>query len=212
MKTVHKRCVFVAIFLVSSQLSSCQRPDSSMATQRDPATASSVGPTSGRHDNGASSSSEAAAIAALQSRIEEIEKIDAQYSRPIPPGTTAEKNRVTAVEADGRLLLDNGNAVVLAGVSCSQEGIGYVARAVMSQNVQVAVRMVAPPSPKGTPAEIWLIDSSSVETGNSPSQSLIAETALTSGWCTPNNSANESTNARFRALSKLAPSKSGIGR
>lgn len=141
---------------------------------------------------------ELAAVRALES---EIEKIDATYPRPVLPGPDASLYRVTAVGPDGRIQLESGGTVRMEGIDCSQEGIGHISRLLLSEGSRVIYRRTTPSANSVASSDVWLVD---VSGAGPPSYSLIAETALVSGWCVPEKASGGAMRERHRALAALA--------
>ena len=126
-------------------------------------------------------------------------QIDARYPRPPLPPLDAPLYRVTAVESSGRIVLEDGRALGMEGIDCSEEGFGYLSRLLLDEDFRVVLPATGGPPGQGSP-EIWVADISTRQPGRSASYSLIVETALTSGWCRPNGAASE----RYRALAAMA--------
>jgi hypothetical protein len=140
-------------------------------------------------------------LASVQSLQAKIEQIDAAHPRSALPDPGAPLYKVSAVEADGRIAIEGGRAVRLGGIDCSTEGIGQISRLLMFEGSRITYRPTSPDTPGAAPVEIWLTD---VSGGGPPSYSLVAETALISGWCIPAETLNRSRNARYQALAALA--------
>lgn len=130
-----------------------------------------------------------------------IARIDDTHPRPKPPDPQASLARVASVSREGQITLENGTRLKIDGVSCSPEGVGHISRMLTFDKVFVTFRPTRAAGGDGIPAEVWVVDKSSAVFP--PAYSLIAETALTSGWCVPDGSAAPATNARFEAISAL---------
>jgi hypothetical protein len=138
---------------------------------------------------------------AAQDLHEEIARIDDAYPRPTVPSRDSPLHRVSRIEPDARITLENGMRVKMDGVSCSREGTEYLSRMLTRDGVHITFRETRSSDAELIPAEVWLVESSSEELP--PAYSLIAETALTSGWCQPDGTALPDTNERFTRLAAL---------
>ena len=129
--------------------------------------------------------------------------IDAEYPPPhFDP--KAELHRVAEVRPDGVILLQGGVALRPDGIHCSAAGIANMSKMLLDDTARVAFK-VSPDGDSPMPAEIWLADVSAQQW---PRYSMIAETALTSGWCEPQKTATTKLYPRYVALAALAPGES----
>lgn len=108
--------------------------------------------------------------------------------------------RVSSVNADDTLALQNGPVIKMDGVRCSPEGIKTIAQMFASDS-DLRVGWVRSTTDDSTPirAEIWLIEGEP----SSRSYSRLQETAITSGWCEPDDSGPSKRHDRYVALMKV---------
>jgi hypothetical protein len=119
-----------------------------------------------------------------------------RFQAPDPP-----LYRVTAVESDGHIALESGGTVQMEWIRCSTEGIRHISQLLLSDGSRVTYRRTSPSTIGDTSSEVGLVD---VSGGGPPSYSLIAETALPSGWCVPTEASAGATHERYRALAAIA--------
>jgi hypothetical protein len=141
-----------------------------------------------------------------------LKEIDSEY-----PGPQIPKNvklfRVTSVDNNGIITLENGQRIRLEGIKCSPETPDYLRRLLMGDMDSIVYILSSTNSDNPAGAYIWHADLSLMNdpemkkfiTG--PSSSPLNEGALTSGWCIPERSSNNACNDRYEALSKLAPKR-----
>ena len=136
-----------------------------------------------------------------------LQTIDEHYPRPAEPDLNSKLYRVVKVGTELTLQLDTGPSVRIDGLQCSSQGIDYISRVLTDGDSRIAYR----PFDSGSraapiPSEVWLVDVAASPNGPITNDSLIAETALTSGWCVPLSSPTSPHYERYRALAALAPS------
>lgn len=129
--------------------------------------------------------------------------IDAEYPPP-QFDSKAELHRVVEVRPDGVILLQGGVALKPDGIQCSAAGIANMSKLLLDDTARVAFNG-AVDSTSSMPVEIWLVD---VSDQRSPRYSMIADTALTSGWCEPQKTTTTKLYPRYVALAALAPGPS----
>ncbi len=208
------RCWISCLLLATIALASCSEATSERSPAELSGSATAEGDASGRVVVRQPSPEEFSSVRNLRA---EIDYIDAEYSRSPVPTLNAPLYRVRSVKTDGQIALQDGNVVRMDGVDCSEEGIGYISRLLLADDVRVAFRPIRPDSTGATPAEVWMVDVSYLRSGaHSPSYSLLAETALVSGWCVPDKTSSGVRHERYRALAALArtkaPEKTDTGR
>ncbi len=155
------------------------------------ATAESCGGTVSTRE---ATSEESTSVRALMALGEDI-------NRRFPPSPTpfnAPSWKVVRATDTGVLELSDGRHVVMDGVSCTAEGIGYLRRLVIDDDTTLAVS----PHSSGSPVEAELWSVTTFEDDETKSYSAVAETALTSGWCVPKASATNPHNGRYEALAR----------
>jgi hypothetical protein len=131
--------------------------------------------------------------------------IDAKFPSPEIAIDGATLYRVAKVEGDGRLVLDKGLILKLDGIGCSTDGIGYISRLLTNPTARIAFSASSKDLTQPIPADVWLVDISSLQSGQTtPSYSMLAETALTSGWCVPERSTTSTTSTKYGRYVALA--------
>ncbi len=141
-----------------------------------------------------------------------LKEIDSKYPGPQIP-KNAKLLRVTSVDKNGIITLENGQRIRLEGLKCSPETPDYLRRLLTGDMDRVVYILSSTNNDNPAGAYIWHADLSlmnapemkKIITG--PSYSPLNEAALTSGWCTPERSSSNAYNDRYEALSKLAPKR-----
>ena len=151
--------------------------------------------------------------ASLNAASSAIVSVDRQYPRPAGPSREIKLYRVIAVAKDLTLTLDDAHRIRIDGIECSSEGVSYIDRMLMDSDSRVAFLPFTSQPAEPVPSEVWLVDVAESQ-GHTPlaNYSLIAETALTSGWCTPLNTQTSPHYERYRALAELARSNKRLER
>jgi hypothetical protein len=139
-----------------------------------------------------------------------LKEIDRKY-----PGPQIPKNsklfRVTSVDNNGNITLENGQRIRLEGMKCSSETPDYLRRLLLGDMDRVVYVLSSTSKDNPAGAYIWHASLSMMKDPEmkkyitSPSYSPLNEGALTSGWCTPERSSSNSYNDRYEELSKIAP-------
>lgn len=140
----------------------------------------------------------AAEIAEMNAVQAKLAAIDAKYPPPKfdPKGRLY---RVIGVQPNGDIVIDSGAVLRMDGVECSPGGVANINRVLSDDSARVAFEATGG-NATPIPAQVWIVD---VASQSSPQYSLIAETALTSGWCEPKALA-AAQHPRYVALSALA--------
>ena len=141
-----------------------------------------------------------------------LKKIDNKYPGPQIP-KNAKLFRVTSVDNNGIIILENGQRIRLEGMKCSPETPDYLRKLLMGDKDRVAYILSSTSNDNPAGAYIWhaslsLMDDPEMKnfiTG--PSYSPLNEGALTSGWCTSERTSSNAYNDRYEALSKIAPKR-----
>jgi hypothetical protein len=140
-----------------------------------------------------------------------LKEIDRKY-----PGPQILKNaklfRVTSVDNNGIITLEDGQRIRLEGMKCSPETPDYLRRLLLGDMDRV-VYILSSTSSDSPAAYIWhaslslMNDPEMKKFVTGPSYSPLNESALTSGWCTPERSPSNAYNDRYEALSKISPKR-----
>jgi len=136
--------------------------------------------------------------ASAQQSADNMEDIAKLYPPSKPPFRAA-GSRVLRISNNGVFELANGDRVYMDGVSCPAAGLEYIRKLVLDEDTIVIVSRRSPGTP--SPAELW--SATDLKGLDSPAYSVIAETALTSGWCNAVSSATNPQNKRYEALVRL---------
>ncbi len=132
-----------------------------------------------------------------------IRAIDHDFP-PHPLPTTAPKTfRAESVDSHGRVQLEEGPVVTLAGITCSQKGTGYLDKLLRSDNVRVAPVESVEASAKYVDSDLWIVDYSTVGETKVPGYTSVTEAALTSGWCNSLPSSDKEYRPRYEILEEL---------
>lgn len=153
---------------------------------------------------------------ATKSEVENLEQfrksvdaIDYKYPGPQIP-QNANTFKVKAVDDRGTITLENGQMVLMEGVTCSIPGTTYLRKLLAGEYD----RVVYTPSSSGIQnpvrAYIWHVDLSLMTDPElkkfefGPAYSPLNEIALTSDWCVAERSSSNAYNDRYEALSRIA--------
>jgi hypothetical protein len=138
-----------------------------------------------------------------EARVHELmalgESIDKRYP-PSPIPFKAPSWKVARIADNGVIELVDGRRIVMDGVSCTAEGIGYLRRVIIDEDTTLAISPHSPGNP--IEAEVWTVTTLKLEDRETQSYSAIAETALKSGWCVPKVSETNPHNNRYEALAR----------
>jgi hypothetical protein len=154
----------------------------------------------------------AAEIADLQRFGKRLKEIDRKYPGPQIP-KNAKLLRVTSVDNNGNITLENGQRIRLEGMKCSPETPDYLRKLLMGDMDRVVYILSSASNANPAGAYIWhaslslMNDPELKGSITGPSYSPLNEGALTSGWCTPERSSSNAYNDRYGALSKIAPNR-----
>lgn len=138
-----------------------------------------------------------------------LKEIDSKYPGPQIP-KNAKLLRVTSVDNNGNITLENGQRIRLEGMKCSPETPDYLRRLLMGDMDRVVYILSSTSNDNPAGAYIWHADLSLMNdpemkkfiTG--PSYSPLNEAALTSGWCIPERASGNAYNDRYETLSKIS--------
>lgn len=151
-----------------------------------------------------------AEIEDLEQSWKRLKEIDRKYPGPQVP-KNAKLLRVTSVDNNGSITLENGQRIRLEGMKCSSETPDYLRRLLMGDMDRVAYILSSKSNDNPAGAYIWhanlsmMNDPEMKKLITGPSYSPLNEGALTSGWCTPERSPSNTYNDRYEALAKIAP-------
>jgi hypothetical protein len=136
---------------------------------------------------------------------EEMMRIDQRFPPPEIPRVTPPLYRVLAVTDQGFFQLEGKIQIVLEGVECSTEGMADLSKLLLRENARVA--FVTPPRSGGLqpmPADLWLVEALAIgQSKPAMSYTRVAEAALLSGWCVPDNKGASSAYQRFLAIAAI---------
>lgn len=138
-----------------------------------------------------------------------LQEVDRKYPGPEMP-KNAKLFRVISIDNNGIISLENGRRIRLEGMKCSSKTPDYLRGLLMGDMDRVIYKPSSAKSDDPSAAYIWHADLSLMNDPEmkkfirSPSYSLLNETALMSGWCTPERSSSNAYNDRYEALSKIA--------
>lgn len=153
-----------------------------------------------------------AEIEDLEQSWKRLKEIDRKYPGPQIP-KNAKLFRVTAIDNNGSITLENGQRIRLEGMKCSPETPDYLRRLLMGDMDRVVYLLSSTSNDSPAGAYIWhaslslMNDPEMQKSITGPSYSPLNEGALTSGWCTPEKSSSNAYNDRYEALSKIAPNR-----
>ncbi len=151
----------------------------------------------------------AAEVKSLEQFGKHLKEIDHKYPGPEIP-KNAKLLRVTSVDNNGAITLENGKRIRFEGMKCSPETPGYLRSLLMGDMDRVVYILSSTSNDNPAGAYIWHASLSLMNDPEmekfiaSPSYSPLNEVALTSGWCTPEKSIYNAYYERYEALSKLA--------
>jgi hypothetical protein len=142
-------------------------------------------------------------VAAISMVEKSIADVDARFPPPSLPNPPLPLFQIEGIQADGVFSLKGGPLIKLDGVNCSENGIALITRLVSGDSVRLAFLPSVQGAPSPIPSEVWIVedlsDGSSEHTLTA--SSMVVDTALVSGWCTP---VRTSTTKRFDRYTALA--------
>ncbi len=150
-----------------------------------------------------------AEIEDLEQSWKRLKEIDRKYPGPQVP-KNAKLLRVTSIDNNGNITLEDGQRIRLEGMKCSSETPEYLRRLLMGDMDRVAYILSSTSNDNPASAYIWhaslsmMNDPEMKKFITGPSYSPLNEGALTSGWCTSERSPSNAYNDRYEALSKIA--------
>ena len=153
-----------------------------------------------------------AAIDDLDNLMAETRRIDAAHPGPKMPGLE-KLFSVTEVTREGGLILDEGNQLMLAGVECNThpELTKYLkALFIIGGTSKVVYELTGSVKGSNKLAYVWMVDTefgAGIDEDGISFGSMVSninETALSSGWCIPQQQEGHEYHERYVQLSKLA--------
>jgi hypothetical protein len=132
-------------------------------------------------------------------------EVDAQFPPSPLPDNNLRPTRVLEVENDASFRFENGTHAKMEGVKCEPNGVARLRELLIGARSTVVFVPNATSSPGPIPGEVFLAEGSPggpTELANSFTR--VAESALLSGWCTPDLQGAPRLTDRYRALADLA--------
>lgn len=132
-------------------------------------------------------------------------EIDTQFPPSPLPDKSLQPTRVLEVDDDASFLLNGGTHAKMDGITCDKKGVARLRQLFAgSQSTVIFVpstsHTVAP-----IPGEVFLVEGSPSDSNEPPrSFTRVAESALLSGWCSPDLPSTSHLSDRYRALAALA--------
>jgi hypothetical protein len=133
------------------------------------------------------------------SRITDVRERAMAVDQRFPPGappTGTPHTKGSRMLPEGELVLADGRAVVLDGVSCTSQGYEYLSRFFLEPTASLIVAETGPADGGKVPAEVWVVE----PLGSGTSTSFPVEAGITTGWCDAKRSPTSPHNDRFAAL------------
>jgi hypothetical protein len=191
--------ISIATYVV---MSACHSGNKDEVTNEYSASATALSVDGGKVAIRKASPDDAATMSTLANSLADI---DARFPPPPSPKEPLVLYRAKVVQPDGVITMEGGPSIRLDGVSCSEIGIERIARLVTQDSARLAfLSSVDGASTMPIPSEVWLEDISYISAGHPfPASSMIVDTALVSGWCTPLRTDTTKRFDRYVALASL---------
>jgi hypothetical protein len=152
-------------------------------------------------------SEELAGVSSIDAKLAPINKL---YPAEDPP-QNGPRLKAVRVTVPGLIYFKNAPTVRIDGISCSQQGIERISKAILSPSDSVVILPSGTKSLNPLPAVVWTVFSGSDKwLGAFQMFSSVADLALMNNWCVAEHSPTSKYNDRYTALAKafsLAKSK-----
>ena len=140
----------------------------------------------------------------ISSLAQQLLRVDSEFPPPAPPELSTPSYQVKDLTLDGVITLNTGLTIRLDGVHCSPIGFANIRRLATERTVRLAFVSSVGTSSQPIPSEVWLeIYTNQPRDNTLVSQSMVVDTAIVSGWCTPFRTKTTQRYDRYLELEKL---------
>jgi hypothetical protein len=151
----------------------------------------------------------------LDQNMDRYKEIEKKYPTPwsFEEISKLKLHKVKSVNNQGVITLEDGTTLIIEGVRCKPENLGYIAKLLSSDTERIAFIPSTNAEIRPTPAYIWSVslvlmeDPELKDFVTTPSYSSLNESVITSGWCEAEQTENNKYYERYLALEEIAKSR-----